>query len=136
MFLLYCRNEDHEPVKILRTFVEKFLRGRPLDILDESGLLEGETTEIFVSCFNVYTDGMDELLNKPDHDYSLPLDVTFNGEMAEDLGGPRKEFLSSMVRQIKDKLFVKNDPDGTFVLHQYEIAENRSHYFGARIIFG
>ena len=83
------------------------MRGRSLHKMDESVVLEGETSEIFVSRFNVYDDGMDELLNKTDHDYSLPLDVTFNGEMAHDLGGPRKEFLAAMVRQIKLFDFVK-----------------------------
>ena len=112
------------------------MRGRSLDIMDESVVLEGETSEIFVSRFNVYDDGMDELLNKTDHDYSLPLDVTFNGEMAQDLGGPHKEFLAAMVRQIKDKLFVKDDRDATFILHQNELAENKSQYLGAGLIFG
>jgi hypothetical protein len=96
--------------------------------VDESAILEGETTEIFVSRLNLYQDGMDELLANTEQDYSLPLDVTFTGEMAQDHGGPRKEFLTAMMRQIKDKLFMQKENDTTFILHEYDAAENSSNY--------
>jgi hypothetical protein len=136
MFYILYRDENDEPVNVLRTFVGHFLRGRSLDISDESVVLEGETTEIFVSRLNVYEDGMDELLSDTNHDYSLPLDVTFTGELALDMGGPRKEFLAAMMRQIQEKLFVQNDRENTFVLHENETAENKSHYLRAGLIFG
>jgi hypothetical protein len=134
MFYILYRDENDEPVNVLRTFVGHFLRGRSLDISDESVVLEGETTEIFVSRLNVYEDGMDELLSDTNHDYSLPLDVTFTGELALDMGGPRKEFLAAMMRQIQEKLFMQNDGENTFVLHENETAENKSHYLGAYCI--
>lgn len=74
------------------------MRGRPLDLTDPNPTIEGETTEIFVSRMNIFQDGMDELLGGTECDPSLPLEVTFTGEYAQDLGGPRKEFLGAMMR--------------------------------------
>ena len=132
---LSSTNESDEPVKMLRTFVAHLLRGRPLDIRDESELIEGPTTEIFVSRLNIYEDGMDELLSGTSPDYSFPLEVTFTGECAQDLGGPRKEFLGAMMREIRFKLFKEKDGEGTFVLRDDMVAVNRMHYLGAGIIF-
>ena len=47
---------------------------------------------------------MDELLGGTECDPSLSLEVTFTGEYAQDLGGPRKDFLGAMMHNIKDKL--------------------------------
>ena len=47
---------------------------------------------------------MDELTNGVDHDRSTPLEVTFNGESAEDYGGPRRELLSAIVKEIRDSV--------------------------------
>ena len=49
---------------------------------------------------------MTELITDPPiQDISYPLEVTFSGKEAADYGGPRKEFLSAVTREIKDKLF-------------------------------
>lgn len=125
-----------EPVKLLRTFVCHFMRGRPLDLTDPDQTIEGETTEIFVSRMNIFQDGMDEILGGTECDPSLPLEVTFTGEYAQDLGGPRKEFLGAMIRAIRDKLFVANQEDSTFNLHNDIVSENSRHYYGAGLIFG
>ena len=101
---------------MLRTFVAYLLRGRPLDIRDESELIEGQTTKIFVSRWNVYEDGMDELLSGSSPDYSLPLEVTFTGECAQDMGGPQKEFLGAIMREVKFKLLTEKDGEATFIL--------------------
>ena len=112
------------------------MRGRPLDLTDPNQTIEGETTEIFVSRMNIFRDGMDELLGGTECDPSLPLEITFTGECAQDLGGPRKEFLGAMIRNIKDKLFVANQEDPTFNLHNDIVSENSRHYYGAGLIFG
>lgn len=93
-YIFYLRNQHDEPLHIRRTYVRHFLRGRPLDIIDESCFLEHETREMFVSLLNLFQDGVDELLQGEVNDYSVPLDVTFTGELAQDMGGPRKEFLT------------------------------------------
>lgn len=73
---------------VLKEYSRNFLRGRPLDIENEDGLIEGQTTEIFVSRYNLYMDTMSELLDPLQRDLSFPLEVTFSGEEAADYGGP------------------------------------------------
>ena len=55
--------------------------------------------------------------------------------MTHDSGGPRKEFLGTMVRAIKDKLFVAAE-DRQHVLRQDVVLENRREYFFAGLMFG
>ena len=105
-----------------------------MDISDESSPLEGETTEIFVSRLNMYEDGMDELLGGRNYDYDL--DVTFSGELVQDMGGPRKEFLSAMMRDVKRRLFEQVEGEDAFILTNNEATERKSHYLGAGLIFG
>ena len=88
--MIYFSSLNEEPVKVLQTFVCHFLRGRPLDINNPGQTIEGETPEIFICRMNVFNDGMDKLLGAMEHDRSLPLEVTFTDECAQDLGGPRK----------------------------------------------
>ncbi|XP_028401093.1 uncharacterized protein LOC114524162 [Dendronephthya gigantea] len=106
-----------EPVTVLRIYQKNFMRGRPLDLMNETTIMEGETTEIFVSRLNLFEDGMDEILNVTSEtvDRSFPLEVTFTGENARDQGGPRREFLSSMLQQIKERLCTEGE-DGNFNL--------------------
>ena len=73
------------------------MRGRALDIKDPTQVLEGETADIFISRLNLFEDGLEELICEMGHEPSLHLEVNFNGECAQDLGGPRKEFLGAMV---------------------------------------
>lgn len=97
------------------------MRGRQLDIKEPTQALEGETAEIFICRAGLFEDGLDELLGGTVHNPSLHLEVTLSGECAQDLGGPRKEFLGAMVREIRDRLTV---------------AEDRRQYFGAGLVFG
>ena len=114
------------------------MRGRPLDPVDESTYIAGQTTEIFVSRMNLYYDAMEEILfeGSAPVDRSLPLEVIFTGEHARDFGGPRKEFLSNMLRLIKEKLCVENKEEGGFVLVDNVTARTNRFYYGAGIIFG
>ncbi len=52
------------------------MRGRALDIHDENAVIEGRTSEIFVSRSTLFLDAMDELLQGESLDFSLPLEVT------------------------------------------------------------
>lgn len=122
---------------VLKEYSRNFLRGRPLDIENEDGLIEGQTTEIFVSRYNLYMDTMSELLDPLQRDLSFPLEVTFSGEEAADYGGPRKEFLGAMMRKSREKLFVEAGEDSG----EYRLAEKveelrKNHYYGAGLIFG
>ncbi len=120
---------------VLRTFVHHFLRGGALDIKDPTQVLEGETAEIFISRLNLFEDGLEELICEMGHDPNLPLEVNFNGECAQDLGGPRKEFLGAMVRAIKECLFSRTG-DSRYGLKYDVVAENMREYFCAGLVFG
>ena len=117
------------------------MRGHPLDPVDESTFIEGRTTEIFVSHLNIYEDAMDEILSEQGTgtcDRSFPLEVMFTGENARDFGGPRREFLSEMLRCIKENLCVENkeDGEGGYFLHDNVTARTNQFYVGGGIIFG
>ena len=111
------------------------MRGRALDIKDPTQVPEGETVEIFVSRLNLYEDALDQLRGEISHDPSLPLEVAFNGECAQDLGGPRKEFLGAMVRAVKERSFVHTG-DSRYALNYDVVAENMREYLLAGIVFG
>ena len=102
----------------------------------ETGLCEGKTIEVFVSRCQLYKDTMAELVTKPPiEDVSYPLEVTFNGEEAADYGGPRKEFLGAVMREIRDRLFVEDENE------EYELCDDlaslrENYYYGAGLIFG
>lgn len=129
------RSDCEDPVTILKEFQEKLMRGRPLDIQDETTLMEGKTSEIFVSRSTLFMDAMDELIDQDNFDFSLPLEVTFTGESAEDYGGPRKEFLGEAMRETRDRLF-QDDGFGHQIIKDEVSCLQKKHYFGGGLIFG
>ena len=62
------------------------MRGRPLDILNESEESQGEKLEIFISRDNILEDTFSEI--KSFQDFSYPIEVNYFGEEAFDMGGP------------------------------------------------
>ncbi|XP_044184710.1 uncharacterized protein LOC114947803 [Acropora millepora] len=124
-----------EPVTILKEFSRNLNRGRLLDLVSDSDLCEGETTEIFVSRFDLFETGMEEILREGLSDFSLPLEVTFAGENAQDYGGPRREFLGSMMREIRDRLFKEQGATG-YILQETEASLAKNSYYGAGLFFG
>ncbi|XP_070575403.1 uncharacterized protein [Ptychodera flava] len=100
----YCNtNSVSDPVEILKIFQSKMVTGRKLDIEDSAVLVEGETNFIMVDRSNILRTAIDEicLIDNP----RLTLEVEFYGEEARDLGGPRKEFFTEVLREIHDKYF-------------------------------
>ncbi len=129
-------NTCDEPVTILKDFARRHHRGRKLDLQSDSDFLEGETNELFILRSQIFDDAMEEILREsPPIDYSLPLEVTFTGEGAQDYGGPRREFLGLVLRQIQDRLFKEEEEDGYVLLEKQESIGN-NHYFGAGLFFG
>lgn len=111
--------------------------GRPIDITSDDVPIEGDTQALFVSRFNIFDDGMGELLaESPPPVFNIPLETTFYGEKAQDYGGPRKEFLSAMCREIKDRLFKKSDDGEGYTLAFSDYHFTRQHYYGAGIVTG
>ncbi|XP_068689839.1 uncharacterized protein [Montipora foliosa] len=124
----------NDPVTVLAEFRRRLLRGRKLDLESDSELCEGDTTEIFISLFNLFHDAMEEVLREDVIDYSLPLEVTFTGESAQDYGGPRRQFLGSIMREIRDRLFLEQNHE--LLLSEDLAALENQHYFGAGLFFG
>ena len=107
-----------------------------LDLQNDSELCEGKTTEIFVSRGCLFDDAMEEILRDDPAaiDLSVPLEVNYTGEGAQDYGGPRREFLGMVMREIRDKLF-KEEGEGYIIFEEKE-ALVRKHYYGAGLFFG
>ena len=103
--------------------------------MSDHELCEGVTSDIFVSRFNLFETAMEEILRDDLTDFSIPLEVTFAGENAQDYGGPRREFLASMMREIRDNLFIEQEKMG-HKIQEEEAALAKSHYFGAGLVFG
>ena len=67
------------PVAILRSFQETVVQGRPLDIEDPTGALEGESSLIFVDREKLLETGLDEISQIKN--LRLTLEVQFYGEV-------------------------------------------------------
>lgn len=125
-----------EPVTVLGEFRRRLQRGRMLDLQSDSELCEGKTTDIFVSRYRLFDDAMEKILrdDPPAIDFSVPLEVIFTGEGSQDYGGPRREFLDMVMREIRDKLF-KEEGEG-YVIFEKKEALDRKQYYGAGLFFG
>lgn len=79
---------------------------------------------------------MEEILREdpPAIDCSVPLEVIFTGEGAQDYGGPRQEFLGMVMREIRDKLF--KEKGGGYIIFEKKEALDRKQYYGAALVFG
>ena len=99
-----CTTENiSDPIAILRCAQKYIVQGRPLDIISSTDTVEGESNFIHVDRQAVFESAFEEinLLDNP----RLTLEVSFYGELASDLGGPRKEFFMLCLREIQSKYF-------------------------------
>jgi hypothetical protein len=87
---MFGQNRGTAPL-ILREYQKHFITGRKLDITNETEMLEGETTNIFVSREKILETGFSELL-EPNLNFWIPLEVTFYGEEAQDVGIQERNF--------------------------------------------
>ena len=80
--------------------------------------MEGETNFIHVDRQDILQSAFEELryLENP----CVTLEVSFYGELASDLGGPRKEFFMLCLREIQSKYFDKGLRD--YMSEDYEVA--------------
>ncbi|XP_060563269.1 uncharacterized protein LOC132722745 [Ruditapes philippinarum] len=115
--------EITDPIHGLRFLQTKIVTGRKLDLEEEdleSGLTcaDCSTNYIIVDRNHILSTGMDEI--KELNDLRLTLEVQFYGENAEDYGGPRKEFFSLILPELKAKYF---EPVRDWIsLSEYETA--------------
>lgn len=81
-----------------------------LDLRNDSELCEGKTTEIFVSRYRLFDDAMEEILrdDPPAIDFSVPLEVIFTGEGAQENGLGEKKLqipTNASKEQVKEVLY-------------------------------
>ena len=91
------------PVEILKYYQSHIIRGRKLEITTMDEFLEGDVNYMDVDRDNIIETSFDEL-NHFD-DLSKTFQVSFYGEQAFDSGGPRKEWLRLLNREIYHKYF-------------------------------
>lgn len=105
----YCLERSIEdPVEILRCAQCFLLCGQPLDVTDPSVPLDGETNLILVNRQNVFQSAKEEFQSVSEvTDPRVTLEVSFYGEGAVDVGGPRKEFFRLCLQEIKKDYFAK-----------------------------
>ena len=92
-----------EPTEMLRYLQCKIVYGRPLDRTGDESVLEGETNFIAVDRDNILETTFDEL--KAIQDPRITFQVEFYGEMAQDCGGPRREWIRLCNQNIKRRYF-------------------------------
>ncbi|XP_057290583.1 uncharacterized protein LOC130647115 [Hydractinia symbiolongicarpus] len=100
----YCiDNQVNSPVEILRYMQQKLVQGRSLEITDIAVHDDRPTNFIMVDRANLIETGLEEIRELQNK--LICLSVQFYGELAEDYGGPRKEFFQQIIREIKEKYF-------------------------------
>ena len=83
--------------------ISRLVKGRLLDVQDTSDIPEGETNYICVNRHQILESTFSEL--QAIQDFHITFEVDFIGELARDLGGPRKEWIRLMNAAIKNKYF-------------------------------
>lgn len=95
-----------EPVMVLKQYQDNFIRARPLDVEREDTPCEGKLIEIFVLRMKILKDEMADFRTSPPIlDLSFALNITFIAKEGTDYGGPSKEFLGAVMRELCDQLF-------------------------------
>ncbi|XP_022778455.1 uncharacterized protein LOC111320014 [Stylophora pistillata] len=99
-----AKNQDLlEPVEVLRFLQEHIIQGRKLDIVSVEEPTDGETNFINVNRDTALISTFSEL--EFIENYRFTFKVGFTGEDVVDLGGPRREWLRIVCREIKEKYF-------------------------------
>ena len=116
---------------ILHEYTGAYLRGRPLDVQRDDDVIEGDTSPIFVSRMSIFEDACEELAHQ--ENIRFPMEVTFFGEQAQDLGGPRREFFEKVVGIIKEKVFVARE-DKVLIIEDDEMLSRRTLFYAGLIL--
>ena len=85
--------------------------------------------QLFISLRSAFTDGLAAIRHA--ENIRCPLEVNFHGENAEDLGGPRREFLGAVIKDISEHPL---DQDGKLISKPEALA--RHQYFYAGLFIG
>ena len=101
-----CKSHNvSSPVEILKCAQNCIVQGRRLDVFSPSQPLDGETNFVTIDRFDVFNSAVEELKAVDNINLRLTLEISFCGEKARDVGGPRKEILRLCLKEIKEKYF-------------------------------
>ena len=104
LFIKSCKeNNIQNPIEILKSAQQHIVQGRLLDKCSPFQPLERETNFISINRYDVLKSAFDEI--KAIENLRLTLEVSFYGEIAGDLGGPRRELFRLCLREIKEYYF-------------------------------
>ena len=116
------------------------LQGRPLDPTSAYRPIQGDTTKLSVSRYNLLETAKEELLEDPSGipNFRNPLEVDFYGEEVNDCGGPRKEFFHLTIRDIlkDDTMIFEAEDGGSYRLTDRVDKKERKDYYFAGLICG
>ena len=109
-----------DPIEILRCASAHIVQGRPLDISSASETVEGETNFIHLDREDILKSAFEEISSvfRKSTTYFGNL-VRFYGELASDLGGPRREFFMLCLIELQSKYFDNGLRD--YMSNDYEI---------------
>ncbi len=99
------KHDITDTVEILRQIEKWIVKGKPLDVVSSCSTIEGDKNYIFVNRQDILSSVFEEF--KSITNPHLTLEVSFYGESAEDLGGPRREFFRLSLQEMKAKYFEK-----------------------------
>ncbi|KAK6178654.1 hypothetical protein SNE40_011182 [Patella caerulea] len=103
----FCRtNNIHDPVEILCLLQKKIVSGRKLDLESPEETIDGDTNIIFINRDDILNTGFDEIQQISRDNLRKTLEVQFYGEVAVDVGGPRKEFFRLILRAIEENCLI------------------------------
>lgn len=121
----------------MTAFREVLLDGRSLNLPDgiADSFREGETYEIVVSRLDIFGSMLDEL-SVPTLNPRLPLKVTFMGEMGQDLGGPRREFMRLCLEEIFNRVTTGSEMSRDLERSQANSYLDKKVYYVAGIVIG
>nr|XP_034320468.1 uncharacterized protein LOC105328763 [Crassostrea gigas] len=121
-----------EAVAVLNQFTRVFLAGRPLDVQREDETIEGDTSPIYVSRESCLRDSIEELCHQKN--LRFPLEVTFLGELAQDLGGPRREFFEKALIEMKEELFYTTPNSEIRLVENIEFLATKMYFYSGLLI--
>lgn len=117
---------------VLNQYTRVFLAGRPSDVQWEDETIEGDTSHLYVSRKSCLRYSIEELCHQKN--LRFPLEVTFLGELAQDLGGPRREFFEkALIEMKKELLYTTSNSEIRLVENIEFLATKMYFYFGLLI---
>ncbi|XP_069109273.1 uncharacterized protein [Argopecten irradians] len=132
-FVLQKTANTEEPTEILREYSKAFITGRTLDMTDVTTPLdEGETTHLYIGRGTLFENGTEEVMTASN--LRNTVEVTFYGELGEDLGGPRLEFFRLFIEEFVETQVCAEDGKITLRKSTDDIVHQR--YYASGIIIG